>query len=175
MSPPAALQSPQVGESVLCDGEFCEIKELAQRFDSNTGQPVKALRYESDQYRHYGKVTDLIFCPDLNCWYLWGRCLSPQQTAVVVELRDRGLLKARATRNPGMAPAAGEHHQLYLALFKGVDHEYWPAALSKIRSGQILTDDVAARLGNLAERFKSKLPYGFADRDADDSRDEVIS
>lgn len=174
MSPPAA-QSPQVGERVLCDGEFCEIKELAVRYDSNTGQPVKALRYESDRYRHYGKVADLLFCPDLNCWYLWGRCLSPQQTAVVIELRDRGLLKARATRNPGHAPAAGEHHQLYLALFKGVDHEFWPAALSKIRSGQMIPGDAAARIGDLAERFKHKLPHGYAERDADDSKDEVTS
>jgi len=119
--------------------------------------------------KHYGLVRDLVYDSELEAWYLWGRVLSPEQIATVIELRDRGLLKARATRNPGSAPAAGEHHQLYLALFHGADHELWPAAMSSIRTGNGVPKDAAARIANLAKRFTKKLEHGYADRDADDS------
>lgn len=172
MSPPVAPTTPQVGEQVLSDGEMHEIKEIATRYASDTGEKITALMYESERRKLYGLMRDLIFSPELGCWYRWGCCLNAEQYAVVIELRDRGILKARATRTPGNAPAAGEQHNLYLALFHNADHELWPAAMSSIRSGQGIPAEAATRIADLAERFKTKLEYGYADRDADDSWDE---
>jgi len=165
-------EAPKVGDRVLCDGEVCVVKEVVNRFSSETGEPVQALRYESDRMKHYGLTRDLLYDSTLGAWYLWGRVLSASQIATVVELRDRGLLKARATRIPGSAPAGGEHHQLYLALFHGADHEFWPAAMSSIRTGSGVPTEAAKRIADLAKRFTKKLEHGYADRDANDSTGE---
>lgn len=167
-----ANAAPKVGDKVLCDGETCVVREIVTRFASSTGEKVQALRYESETKKHYGLAKDLLFDAELGSWYLWGRVLSPAQIATVVELRDRGLLKARATRNPGSAPAGGEHHPLYLALFHEADHEVWPAAMSSIRTGSGVPKAAASRIAGFAKRFTKKLPHGYADRGADDSRDE---
>jgi hypothetical protein len=164
-----AERKPKVGDRVYCNGEACEVVELVSRFNPETGEPVQGIRYESETKKIYGLVRDLIYDPELGAWYLWGRVLSAAQVAVVVELRDRGLLKARATRIPSSAPAAGEHHQLYLALFHNADHELWPAAMSSIRTGGGVPKDAAARIADLAKRFTKKLEHGYADRGADDS------
>lgn len=160
---------PQVGDRVLCDGEVCRVREVVSRFSSETGEPVQALHYEGERLKHYGLTRDLLYCPELGAWYLWGRVLSAEQMAIVVELRDEKLLAARRTRRPGSVPAAGEHHQLYLALFHGADHELWPAALAEIRAGRDVPAAAAARIADLATRFTKRLPHGYADRDAADS------
>lgn len=168
----ATSKAPKVGDTVICDGERCQITEMVGRFSSTTGERVEALRYESARMKHYGLVRDLLYCPTLGAWYLWGRVMSADQIATVVELRDRGLLAARATRTPGSAPAAGEHHQIYLALFNDAQPQLWRSAMTEIRGGRGVPADAAKRIADLAKRFTKKLEHGYADRDADDSHDE---
>jgi hypothetical protein len=165
-------RTPVVGERVLCDGEYAEIKELATRFASTTGERIHALYYANERLRHYGLVRDLIWCEHLGAWYLWGRVLSHDQSRIVADLRDRGRLAARPSRRIGDVPAAGEHHQLYLALFHRQDHEFWPAEMTRVVRGQPFSAPAQAAADDLAERFTHKLEHGYADRDADDSHDE---
>jgi hypothetical protein len=160
----------KIGDKVLCDGELCTITELVDRYAHARGALVGGAHYEGAAKSHYGLADDLIYCEVLGAWYLWGRCLAQEQIKIVTELRDRGLAVSRSTRNPGSAPAAGEHHQLYLALFNGFS---WAQALQSISSGKGVPSDAQARLNDLAERFKHKLAHGYADRDANDSQDEV--
>lgn len=151
---PWSGDEPKSGDTVLCDGEFCRIREFATRYASETGEPVKMARYESAAKRHYGKVADLAWDEELGAWYLWGRCLSQEQVVQVIRWRDAGLVVARDTRQRGMPPAGGEHLNLFLALFH---KEFLP---------------LNERIADYERRFAKKLTRGFADPDAADSTGE---
>lgn len=162
---------PTVGDEVMFEGLAHRIMDMAHgrvRFASEMMHGAKP-RFET-----IAAVADLRWSEDLQCWYLWGRLLGKgrgdvgiDQRAVVSELRDRGLLPARATRRPGQAPAGGEHENLCCALFcKGID---WSRELERLRRGAALTEAAQAAVADYASRFQRKLVSGYADPGADDS------
>lgn len=154
---------PKVGSTVLCDGELCMIRGFAaQKSATNRGmkeigkfEGALLVAYEGPRFFHKGRASDLRYDEELDLFYGWGRILSYEQKAQVIKLRDQGRLPARETRNPGNAPAGGEHMNLYKALFAG------PGPVDKVK---------IAAYGKL---FKLKLAEGYADPDADDSTGEV--
>lgn len=169
MTPPVPA-TPQVGDPVLCDGELCQIREFATRFSGSTGTPVEMVRYEGRRFVHYGTVADLRWDDEAGAWYLWGRCLSHAQARVVIVLRDRGYLPARDTRQPGHAPAGGEHLNLWLSLFKDSAID-WEAEVALAVVKKPLGPAAAAAIAAYEVRFQSKLARGYADPDADDSEE----
>lgn len=141
------------------------------------------------RFRTQANLADLRWSDELGAWYLWGRLLGAGRGAqvdaagrvlipaptlderkVVAELRDRGLLPMRATRQPGSVPAGGEHVNLHLALFsKGID---WAQELANVRRGEGLSENANAAIADYGERFRKRLTEGYADPDADDSKGE---
>lgn len=163
----APAKVPRLGSTVLCDGELCVLNRfLGEKpksrslMDVGTYEDAIFIVFEGPLRRHKtakleGDVVNLRWDKELEVFYMWGRILSCEQKAKVIDLRDRGKLAARETRNPGNAPAAGEHMNLYKALFAV--------------PGPI--DD--ARIAAYAELFAAPLTEGYARRDADDSPAEM--
>lgn len=157
---------------------FFESEEIHAR-PSRGGRPVRA----RPRFRVRANLADLRWSDEFEAWYLWGRTLAkgkgriaekagnPDQRRIVAELRDRGLLPGRATRQPGSVPAGGEHENLAMAMFcdTGIN---WEQELANVQRGDGLSENAHAAVANYAERFKRPLARGYAEPDANDSKGE---
>jgi hypothetical protein len=121
---------------------------------------------------------DLRWSDELGAWRLWGRDLCRgrggvgiDERRVVSELRDRGVLPARASRRHRNPPAGGEHLNLALSLFsRGID---WAREIERLRNREGLSEAAQAAVDDYEERYKRKLTEGYASPDADDSWAEL--
>ncbi len=150
---------PKIGDVVLCDGEFCVIigfggiKNPAVRSlkPVQTFEEAIGVAFKGSQRLHKMACSQLRYDDELKKWYPWGRALSFEQKAKVIELRDDGQLPARKARRRGMAPAGGEHLNLWKALFSTIA----PIGDQKI--------------ADYTRRFNEPLSEGYAEPDANDS------
>lgn len=154
---------PAVGERVLCDGQYLEVRELAKRYHRDSDTIVQALRFENANVAHYALVKDMRWSDELSAWYMWGRLLSYTQAQQVAELRDRHVVVARARRQPGHVPAGGEHLDLYLALYAGQPAGFWDRELRQSRTGTPLSEAAAALVANFRARWLAPHTDGYAD------------
>lgn len=126
------------------------------------------------RFETMAEVADLRWSDELGAFYLWGRVLGKGRggvgddfRSVVIELRDREVLPARAKRRQGQAPAGGEHVNLYCALFcAGVD---WSRELAALRKSEPLSDAAKSAVAAYEKRFRAKLADGYAEPGAGDS------
>lgn len=163
--------SPKIGDAVLCDGALCLITDSRTRYVRETSEFLEAVQFENAQTKHYGLARDLRWSEDLQAWYLWGRCLSGPDVALVIELRDRGLLIARGTRTPGNPPAGGEHLDLYLTLMRGQPARFWDNELTQVRRGGSLSPAARERIVAFEGRWLGPHSDGYADPDEAPSTD----
>lgn len=168
-----ATKEPAIGDTVLCDGQTHLIIRTLKRYSNDEEKLFTLVVFENTERKVTGLLSDLRWDSDLGHWYLWGRCLSKPDRALVAELRDRGLLPARRTRAPGSAPAGGEHLGLYRTLFHGRDTGFWRAAMDRLRAGGGLAEEVLGAIEDYKVVFKKKLVDGYAIVDADDSEGVV--
>lgn len=149
---------PKLGSTVICDGELCMVISFAgpkpgsrSLMEVGTFEKATHIAFEGKLRLHKADIRDVRYDEELEMFYLWGRLLSFEQKAEIIRLRDQKKLPARVTRNPGNAPAAGEHVNLYKAL-------YWePGAIN------------AAKIQDYEKRYAQPLTEGYARPDADDS------
>lgn len=166
---------PKLGDVVLCDGEFCVIlgfggvKDSTSRSLKEVGVYENAMQiaFEGPIRRHKcakferhadGEIAEVIrWDPEIEKFYLWGRALSFEQKQDVIKMRDDGILPARKTRRRGMAPAGGEHMNLWKSLF------------------QIPGPITGEKIGDYEDRFQHALTEGYAEPDLDDSFVEEVT
>jgi len=162
MTPPT---TPQIGNAVLCDGRLHIVTDRQKRYARDTDEFVYAVLFEDPQFRVFALERDLRWSDELGAWYLWGRCLGPEDQQAIVELRDRGLLVARTSRTPTNAPAGGEHLDLYLTLVKDKPKGFLTQQLEPVRRGNppppALLDAAAA----FSARWHGPHSDGYADPD----------
>ena len=160
-----------VGETVLCDGQMHLIVDTMKRWSQKLEELVELVVFENPARKVTGLLSDLRWDDGCSCWYLWGRALAKADRRIVAELRDRALLPARKTRNPGNGPAGGEHLNLYKTLFRDRPAGFWNGALAEVRAGGELSAEAVSAIEDYKKRFKEKLVEGYADPDADDSEE----
>lgn len=167
-----AKKKAGIGEAVLFDGNMHLIVDTMERYAQERKELVTLVIFENPAVKVTGMLEDLRWDAEMGCWYMWGRALAKSDRAVVAELRDRGLLSARRTRNPGNAPAGGEHLNLYKTLFRSREQGFLDAALTQVRSGGDLPGEAVTAVAEYGTVFKQKLSEGYADPDANDSEGE---
>ena len=164
-----AKRIAQVGEAVLHDGQMHLVVDTIERYSKDRGELVTLVIFENPLRKVTALLEDLRWDDECNCFYSWGRVLAHGDNLVVAELRDRGLLPARKTRNPGNVPAGGEHLNLYKQLFRDRASGFWETALSAVRVGGSLPAVAQAAIKDYGVVFKEKLVDGYADPTFDDS------
>lgn len=172
---PPAHSTPQIGDTVLCDGRRHTVIDPVPVMGPETAARFLAggkILYEDAQFRIAGSAADLHWDDELGCWYLWGRCLSKADRVLVAELRDRGVLPARRRRMPGSVPAGGEHLELYKALVHGKPAGFMKHELVGVRRGDDPSPALKAAC-TAAAKCRKKLAHGYADpNDGDPSGEE---
>lgn len=155
--------TPAIGDAVLCDGRLHRITDKRKRYASETDELIWAVQFDDAQFRVYALERDLRWSVELGAWYLWGRCLSPEDQRAVIELRDRGLLVARTTRQPTHAPAGGEHLDLYCALVRGKPTGWLEGELGPIRRGEVASTALLAAAQAFSSRWHAPHEDGYAE------------
>ena len=182
----SALQAPVVGDPVFFEGLPHKIAQLTDKgveFVSelthtrvtpvDQEDPSKGSSIETiPRFRTVANRADLQWSSRYKVWYLWGRLLcksrggvGDQQRSIVAELRDRGLLAARETRERGQGPAGGEQLGLYYCLFSkpGIN---WRQEMANVRRGDGLSENAKASCDEFDSEIKCK--FGFATPDDGD-------
>ena len=171
------MATPQVGDAVLYEGQPSRILKIV----GDKVEFVSDLRHTREDgtvVPRFGTIAflaDMLWSSRLSAWYLWGRVLGKgrggvgeDQRRVAIELRDRGVVPSRLTRQLGQAPAAGEHHGLYCDLFHAKEVD-WKQEMRNVSLDEGLSDNAKAACAEHRAGFKTKrLNHGFADRDDGD-------
>lgn len=158
-----AKKTPAVGEPVLCDGRLHLITDRQKRYARDTDEFIYAVQFEDPDHRTFALERDLVWSSELKAWYLWGRCLSWESQQAVIELRDRALLVSRTTRNPTMAPAGGEHLDLYLTLVHGLPKGFLAQQLEPVRRGEAPAPALLEAATAFSARWHGPHTDGYAD------------
>lgn len=179
------MATPQVGDAVLFEGQPSRILQIIGdkvEFVSD----LRHTREDGTEVPRFGTiafVADLIWSSRLSAWYLWGRVLGKgrggvgaNQRQIAAQLRDRGVIPSRLTRQFGQVPAAGEQHGLYCDLFHGTDVD-WNQEMRNVSFGEGLSDKAKACCSAHVAGFKTKrLNHGYADpNDGDPGFDEFVA
>jgi hypothetical protein len=166
-----ATTLPRIGDRVLCDGRMHIVTDRQKRYARDTDEFLYAVQFEDPQLRTFALERELRWSTELDAWYLWGRCLSPDDQQAVIELRDRGLLVARTTRTPTNAPAGGEHLDLYLALVQDKPKGFLAQQLAPLRRGEPPAPALRAAAEAFAARWRGPHSDGYAEPDEPPSSD----
>ena len=164
-----ATKTPATGDAVLFLGQMHLIMGTLKRYSNSEEKLFTLVVFENGNRKVTGRFDDRRWDADFGHWYMWGRNLAKADRVMVSELRDRGLLPARKTRQPGSSPAGGEHKNLYAALFHGRAEGFWKGEIDALRAGGDLSEEAAAAVADYKMLYAQQLVDGYADPDANDS------